>query len=597
MLFEIAETETKAMNGLEKLRPEHREKLAFVYARQSTPAQVLEHRSSTERQLGLTELAVNLGWSPSNVEVVADDLGISGKFAENREGFQRLVAAVSLGRVGAVFSLDAASRLARSSADWHRLLEIAVLTHTVLVDEQTVYDPRDPNDRLVLGMKGTMADFELVWLRQRMEGGKWHLARKGEYRLRPPIGYVYEDDEATQLVFDPDDEVRRAVTLLFERYRVGGTTRDVLQHFVAHGLRFPARFGKSVVWSRLSMSRVHNLLANPLYTGAFVFGRSHGEMTLEEGIRRRHVRTRRMEDWPIVLRDAHPAYLSWEEFVANQKRMAENGPRRTGRDGPGAVREGRALLQGLLLCGCCSNRLTVRYSGRNGRYGTYTCTRLQQDAIGSYCLHLYSRNLDEPIVDLVLTTLTRDQLLNATEVVEIAEQQDAAVEQQWKHRLERARYEAKRAERQYDACDPDNRVVARTLETRWNEKLLELEKLEREHDQMRQTRRLELSEFDRRRILELAENLPRLWQAKTTTDRDRKLLLRMLIKEISVRPVQVPRAVLRVKVLWHTQAVTELEIDRLGSGDRRRRITARLLSTSQPEIPTNDMPQKPMRSR
>ncbi len=580
------------MNGLEKLRPEHREKLAFVYARQSTPAQVLEHRSSTERQLDLSNLAIKLGWSPSNVEVVADDLGVSGKFAENREGFQRLVAAISLGRVGAVFSLDAASRLARSSADWHRLLEIAVLTHTVLVDEQTVYDPRDPNDRLVLGMKGTMADFELVWLRQRMDGGKWHLARKGEYRLRPPIGYVYEDDEATQLILDPDDEVRRAVTLLFERYRVGGTTRDVLQHFAAHGLRFPARFGKRVIWSRLSMSRVHTLLSNPLYTGAFVFGRSHGEMTLEQGIRRRRVRARRMEDWPIVIQDAHPAYLSWEEFVANQKRMAENGPRRTGRDGPGAVREGRALLQGVLLCGCCGNRITVRYSGHDGKYGSYFCARLQQDAIASYCLHLYTRNLDQPIVDLVLRTLTRDELLNATEVVEIAEQQDAAVEQQWNLRLERARYETKRAERQYDACDPDNRVVARTLETRWNEKLEELENLEREHERMRQTRKLELSDVDRRRLLELAENLPRLWHAKTTTDRDRKLLLRMLIKEISVRAIDVPRAALRAKVLWHTQAVTELEIDRLGKGSCHRKIGWRLLSTSALELPAKNLPEK-----
>lgn len=573
------------MNGAEKIHPEHRQKQAYVYARQSSPVQVLQHRTSTERQLDLTKLAVNLGWTAAQVELVAEDLGVSGKSADNRAGFQRLAAAVGLGRVGAVFSLDAASRLARSSADWHRLLEMAALTHTLLVDEQTVYDPRDPNDRLLLGMKGTMADFELVWLRQRMDGGRWHLARKGEYRFRPPIGYAYEDDDATAVTLDPDDEVRRAVALLFERYRISGTIRDVLVHFASHGLKFPARRTMATrippVWSALAPSRVHSILANPLYTGAYVYGRWTREVILEGGVQRQRIHARPLDQWPVVIRDAHPAYIGWEDYVANRKRMSQNGPRRRKGDGrdAGAAREGGALLQGIVLCGRCGCRLTIRFAGQDGRYPSYNCTRLQGEALDpEACLHVQSRYVDDPVIELVLNTLTRDRLLDATKVVEIVEQQDASVEQQWKLRLERARYEAKRAQRQYDACDPDNRVVARTLETRWNEKLIEVERLEKEYEALRTAKRLELSELERRRILELAKDIPHLWNEKTTTSRDRKLLLRMLIKDVSVRSVDVPRPTLRLKVLWHTQAVTEIDVDRFA-----KKVVSRVVSTTIPE--------------
>jgi len=289
------------MTGLEKILAEHLERRAFVYARQSTPAQVIHHRSSTERQIGLAERAAQLGWSTNLVDVVTDDLGKSGRYVEGREGFQRLAAEMTMGRVGAVFSLDA-SRLARSSADWHRLLEIAALTKTLLVDEQSVYDPRDPNDRLILGMKGTMADFELVWLRQRMEGGRWHLAKNGAYRFRPAAGYVHEDDESAKLVFDPDEEVQRAIKLLFERYRIGGTLDDVVRYFAHHEIRFPARYGTRLEWNRLNHSRVHAILTNPIYTGAYVFGRMRGDTILDAGRRRRRVQELPIESWRVTIR-------------------------------------------------------------------------------------------------------------------------------------------------------------------------------------------------------------------------------------------------------------------------------------------------------
>lgn len=461
------------MMGLDKIRPEHRERRAFVYARQSTPAQVMQHRSSTERQIGLAEHARELGWAEHQIDVVTEDLGRSGRYTEGREGFQRMAAEMMMGRVGAVFSLDA-SRLARSSADWHRLLEIAVLTRTLLVDEQTVYDPRDPNDRLVLGMKGTMADFELVWLRQRMEGGRWHLASKGAYRVRPPAGYIYEDDESTRLALDPDEEVRRAVEMLFERYRIGGTVNDVVEYFARNELRFPSRYGKRVEWNRLGHSRVHDVLANPIYTGTYVFGRNRGETILDDGRRRRRVQRLPIAEWRVTIPNTHPAYLSWEDFLANQKRMSENAARRDGRTNKGAAREGHALLQGLLLCGRCGGRISVRYSGQDGRHATYRCDKLSQEALSpTPCMLVSARNLEEPIVGVVLAVLIHDRLLDALRVLELVEEQDAAIEHQWQLRLERARYDAKRAERQYDNCDPENRVVARSLEKRWNDRLVE----------------------------------------------------------------------------------------------------------------------------
>jgi DNA invertase Pin-like site-specific DNA recombinase len=575
------------MIGLEKIRPEHRERAAFVYARQSTPAQVIQHRTSTERQLGLAELAVKLGWAKASVSV-ADDLGRSGKSSEGREGFQRLAAEMSLGRVGAVFSLDA-SRLARSSADWHRLLEIAVLTRTLLVDEETVYDPRDPNDRLVLGMKGTMADFELVWLRQRMDGGRWHRARRGEYRFPPPAGYIYEDD-ATGLTLDPDEEVQRAVSLFFERFRGAGSVQDVVKYFNANQLLFPARRHKLLYWTRLSRNRVRNILGNPVYAGVYAFGRTHDEITLEGGVRRRHVRRIARPEWPVMLRDAHAAYISWEEFLANEKRMSENSARRAASVASrGAVREGRALLQGLLLCGRCGARLNVYYHGNNGRSAGYQCRRLEMDALGERCLMVQAGNLDRPIVDLVLKMLTHERVLDATRVVDLIDDQYTALARQWQLRLERAKYDVKRAERQYDACEPDNRNVARTLEKRWNDRLAELEQLEREYDEFKRAQRFELSELDRQRILALASDLPKLWRAKATDNRDRKLLLRLLIKDICIRAVDVPRSALRLRVLWHTHAVTELEIDQIGRPIKDEAVPYRVIGTTAPSTKASQM--------
>jgi DNA invertase Pin-like site-specific DNA recombinase len=566
------------MSGRDKVLAEHRERCAFVYARQSSPAQVIHHRTSTERQFDLVERAAQLGWPATQIELVAEDLGRSGKFSENREGFQRLAAAVSPGRVGAVFILEA-SRLARSSADWHRLLDIACLTRTLIIDESTVYDPRDPNDRLVLGMKGTMADFELVWLRQRMDGGRWYLARKGELRHRVTVGYVYDGNRR---VFDPDEEVQRAVALLFERFAQASSCRDLVRDFGAHNLRFPSRHGERIVWKPLTAGRARFILRNPIYAGAFVYGRHRSETILEHGERRQRNVERPMSDWPVILRDAHPAYISWEQFMANQARLEDGRPARSSVRRHGAARDGAGLLQGMLLCGRCSGRLEISYRGNNGRYVSYACRPLVLGQKADGCIRVSGRYIEEPVVAYVLSTLTKDNLEAATKVVEILEEEDAVLNQQWKLRIERARYEAKRAERQYDTCDPENRVVARTLETRWNEKLAELERLEREHEELKQRRRLELNDLDRQRILDLADDLPKLWHSDKTTDRDRKVLLRLLLQEVGVTQIDVPRRMLRLRLLWHTQAVTDIEVDLPAPHTLRKSFKWRVVETTAP---------------
>jgi hypothetical protein len=309
------------------------------------------------------------------------------------------------------------------------------------------------------------------------------------------------------------------------------------------------------------------------------------DTTLEDGLRRRRSTRRPISECPVFLRDHHPGYVSWEEYVSNQKRLSESAPARASDRRSGAPREGRALLQGILLCGRCGHRMNVRYVGHNGRLARYLCTRLHGEAIGDHCLAVTSRNIDEPIVDLLHQLLTRANLGDAVQVLELVQEQDDALEQQWKLRLERTRYEVKRAERQYDACDPDNRVVARTLEKRWNDKLVELEQLEREHQDVRDRKRLEITDVDRKRILDLAEDLPRLWRAAETTDRDRKALLRLLIKDVSVASIDVPRSALRSRVLWHTGAVTELEIERLGKGAPRSKRTRWQILTTQALTP------------
>jgi DNA invertase Pin-like site-specific DNA recombinase len=548
----------------DKIQPTHRERRAIVYLRQSTLRQVHEHRESTERQYALRARAVDLGWREDQVEVIDDDLGQSGAGAGWRTGFQRLAEGVAQGRVGAVLALEV-SRLTRSSADWHRLLELCGLADVVIVDEQAVYTPRDYNDRLLLGLKGQMSEAEQYWMRLRMEGGRLNKARRGELYFHPPSGYEW-DGVRSRFRFDADERVQRAVRLVFERFGLDGSAYGVVRYFTRHELLMPARTvpGQEVRWAPARESIVLRMLRNPIYAGAYVFGRHEERMALVGGeLRRRHKTTMAKDAWKSCLRDHHPAYIGWEEFMANQRKLDDNRTSHGAADRRGAAREGQALLQGLALCGRCGRRMSTRYRGRDG-HGDYQC-RAPADA-GNVCFAVAAGAIDEAIAKLVLEVVNPAEIELGLAVVRETERQMSEVDRQWKLRLDRARYDARLAERRYKAVDPDNRVIARTLEREWEETLVALEALEREHEDVRRREKVELGDQDRARILALTRDLSAVWYAPTTTAAERKNLLRMVISDVALSPVDVPTRLTRVQVRWETGATSDFTVPRLREG-------------------------------
>ena len=454
-----------------KVQTIHLDRDAYVYIRQSTLQQVRENVQSTERQYGLVERAVELGWPRERVEVVDEDLGCSGAQAAGRSGFQRLVARLSMGEVGAVFGLEV-SRLARSSADWHRLLELCGIFETLIVDEDGIYDLGDFNDRLVLGLKGTMSEAELHYLHSRMVEGKRAKAKKGELRTPLPVGYVHDEDGG--VIQDPDEEVREAVAALFRAFRKASTAYGAVRALADHP--FPKRayggvWAGQLRWGQLTHGRACSILKNPAYAGAYVFGRHRTEKEVGEdgALVCRSVKLP-MEEWEVLIQDHHPGYIEWPEYLENQRRLEKNRTNGPDTVTPGPVREGRALLQGLVVCGGCGPRLTVRYAGTGGLYPQYECNRGRRDGRTSWpgCRSLRADMVDEVVVARVLEALTPAHLELAAGALEEVEARREAERRRWRQRLDRLQYEADRAERQYEACEPENRLVARTLETRWN---------------------------------------------------------------------------------------------------------------------------------
>jgi DNA invertase Pin-like site-specific DNA recombinase len=535
-----------------KICAEHQSRTAVVYIRQSTLMQVREHRQSTERQYNLAARPVQLGWDERNVHVIDEDLGLSGATAENRSGFQRLAGDVSLGRVGAIFTIEV-SRLARSSADWYRLLDVCALSNTLIADNDGVYDPNDFNDRLVLGMKGTMSDAERHIMRLRLQGGRIHKAQKGELMSCAPTGY--DLDDAGALVLDPDERVREAVALLFRRFRLDGSASGVVRYFRRHGLQFPARRHRQdapaeILWKPMTSATVWRILRNPVYTGAYAYGRKQHRRTLVEGMVRKQSRMLPASEWTALIKNNHPGYISWEDHVANLQRLHDNCSNSA--VSRGAPMRGAALLQGLALCGRCGKRMRIR---RNTHSFVYTCDH-RPEAEGR-CWEGNASYIDERVVSVFLDAIAPPEIDLSLAVIRQVERQTADLDRQWRLRLERARYEAKRAERQYNAVEPENRVVARTLETRWNEKLQEVQQVEREYEDAKRAQRLDLSPEDRKAIIALARDLPRVWHANTTTSEERKQLLRMLIEDVVLKPVERPRRGTQIKILWKTGAITE----------------------------------------
>jgi excisionase family DNA binding protein len=550
---------------ISKIQPHHRQKMAYVYLRQSTMAQVYHHQESTQRQYALKERALELGWRPDQIRVLDADLGISGTQMNNRQDFKTVVADVSLDKVGAVFALEA-SRLSRSCSDWHRLLEICSLTGTLIIDADGCYDPADFNDQLLLGLKGTMSQAELHFLRGRLQGGKRNKAQRGELRFPLPVGFVY-GEEAGSVLLDPDAEVQHAVRLVFTLFRQTGSAYGVVRHFLEHQLTFPRRayggaWNGKIFWGPLQHGRVLGLLSNPCYAGAYVFGRYRGLKSIStDGQIQSKIQKQPIGSWLVLIREHHPGYLDWDEYLENQQMVEQNQTNQPEQCSSGAAREGRALLQGLLLCGRCGRRLSPRYTGNGGIHPVYECTRRQQDTdYCSACIRVPADPVDQTVTRRVLEILQPDQIEIAFRAVQELERRSQAIDQQWRLRLERLEYQAQLAQRRYEEVDPSNRLVAATLEERWNRALQEKATAQEELNQQRQQQGLELTEEQKGQLLALAKDLPQLWKSPSTSGQDRKRMLRLLIKDITVeRPAGERKALLHLR--WQGGAVEDLSVD------------------------------------
>jgi DNA invertase Pin-like site-specific DNA recombinase len=517
----------------QKVNAGHLKRNAYLYVRQSTLRQVFENTESTKRQYGLRQHAVALGWPVERIIVIDSDLGQSGASAVDREGFQKLVTEVSLGKAGIVLGLEV-SRLARNSTDWHRLLEICALTDTLILDEDGVYDPSHFNDRLLLGLKGTMSEAELHVLRARLQGGILNKARRGELQCPLPVGFVYNAND--EPVLDPDKQVQESIRFFFETFRRTGSACAVVKAFRQKKLLFPRRLKKGpnkgdLVWAELPHSRTLHILHNPRYTGAFAFGRSRTRSNPNGGTS--YTRLPR-EQWTLI-KNAHPGYISWEQYEENLRRLRENAQAVGADRRKSPAREGPALLQGLVVCGVCGSRMTVRYHARQERLvPEYVC---QHDGIEhaiSICQRVVGDQIDKAIGQLLVESVAPLALEVTLSVQQELQARIEEVDKLRKKQVERARYEADMAQRRYLHVDPANRLVADSLEADWNEKLRLLTEAQEEYERQRQQDRVTVDEQQRARIAALASDFPRLWQDAKTPDRERKRMVRLLLADVTL---------------------------------------------------------------
>lgn len=542
----------------DKVHLEHLQCKACVYVRQSTLAQVQNHQESTRRQYDLVHRARQLGWTDERIEIIDEDLGVSASDAARaRPGFQGLLAKVVTGEVGAVFSVEI-SRLARQDSEGHRLVEVAALTETLLIDEQQVYNPLLPDDRLMLGLKVLLSSNEIRLMGHRLRENIVRKAQRGELRLNLPVGLIFVPQQGIQR--DPDEQVQGAIRLLFERFRLTGRLSSVVQYFHENGLLFPRHKGcwqGRLEWSKLSLERTRETLANPLYAGAYVYGRSKRQAIVLPD--QRIARPRQplpIEQWAVAHWDVFEGYISRAEFEANQMRLEQNRanphlPSRFHR------RDGPALLGGMILCGCCGQPMHVGYQGTNGSRSVYLCNYRQIRFAEKACQRIPGKAIDQWVLGRLLAALTPAQIeLSLAMVNELARQQ-AEVDRQWQRQLEAAHYAAGLAQRRYEQVDPQNRLVARTLEQQWETCLQEIDRLEAEFASFRQRKPLTISAEQRQALLHLAADLPKVWSAPTTSWTERKDLLELLIADVTLIRHETG---ITVQIRWFTNQIETGEL-------------------------------------
>jgi DNA invertase Pin-like site-specific DNA recombinase len=554
---------TTTTESEERITTAHRAKLAYVYIRQSSAGQVRQHQESTQLQYRLVGRAASLGWPRDRIEVIDDDLGKSGASSDARYGFQRLIAEIGLGKAGLVLSLDA-SRLARNNRDWHQLLELCSLFGALIADGERLYDPCVYHDRLLLGLSGIMSEAELHQIKVRLHQGERQKAARGELRMPLPAGLAYRPGGG--IILNPDDEVQARLRLVFTKFQEQTSAKAVMRTLLRAGLPLPVRplrgpAPHAIEWRAPSNSRVIQILKNPAYAGAYVYGRRRQDPSRRKpGVGHVPTVAVAVEDWSICLRDAFAGYIGWDEFMDNQKRLSGNLCRyQAGQHG--VARKGSALLQGLAVCGRCGRRMGLRYSGPNANYPVYRCT-FDHDQLGApVCQEVRALPVDAEVERLVLEALEPDRIAMAITALAQVKEEVRQLERQWSLKKERAHYEAERARRQYDAVDPDNRLVARSLERQWEEKLREVEATELAFQRWRSQQSLDLGEDDREALLTMGEDMPKIWHAPTTTAADRKQMLRFLIQDVMLDQKREQGQVV-IKIVWATGASSEHRLRR-----------------------------------
>jgi DNA invertase Pin-like site-specific DNA recombinase/predicted DNA-binding transcriptional regulator AlpA len=548
------------MNDSQKIKLTHLQRQAFVYVRQSTAAQVEFNKESTDRQYRLKDKAINLGWPTNQIITIDEDLAQSGAESSQRSGFISMISEVALGKVGLILSIEV-SRVARNNSDWYRLLDLCSVTDTLIGDGDGIYHPGLFNDRLLLGMKGTMAEAELHVIRARLEGGIRNKAARGELRRGLPVGFIWGEQDGEVLIH-PDQAVTGAIQTVFEKFLQMGSARQVWLWFQSKNILFPLQSNllSEIKWVAASYHAIHSVLTNPTYAGVYAYGKTRQECFVDEnGQVKKRVKRLPQSKWAVFIREHHKGFIDWETYEMIQDRISKN-TRPVSHQASGAIREGSALLQGLATCGQCGRRLKVYYQGRNSSPGYYCAANKVMAGRAKYCMRVGGVKIDEAIAESFLEAIS-PAAIKAALLAEknIETDHDAALEQ-WRLQVERLRYEADRAERRFRTVEPENRLMARTLENHWEKCLNKLQDAENEFDRRKNKRPSRLTSEQSAHIRTLGNDIKQIWQDSATTPRDKKELLQTLLQEVNIsvdRTSNTAHLILR----WQTEAISEIDVN------------------------------------
>ncbi len=540
------------MKNNSKITVYHLKKNAYIYIRQSTERQVRENIESKQRQYELQELAQQYGWSENSIIIIDDDLGQTATTRAGRNGFDKLVADIILKKVGIIWGIEV-SRLTRNNKDWYQLLDFCSLTNTLIADTDGIYDPALFNDRLLLGLKGTMSEAEVHMLKNRMLQGSYHKAQKGELRFHLPAGYQF--DEQGNIIKSLDEQIRHIIELTYKKFFELGTVNGVLQYLLEQQLLFPRNVitEKKIQWVRPYHKAIRKSLGNPLYTGTYVFGRTKVVKELDEnGNQISRQKKQDMKDWDVIIHNHHPAYITWDQYLKIEDQIAKNtAPIKF--ETTQAIREGSALLQGLVRCGKCGRSMHINYHGSSNKsYPFYNCNVANRYFGKGYCQSIGGRRIDQTVTEIFLEAISPASLSIQLQALQQIQNREDTTLKQLRLQFEKAQYECDRTFRQFDAVEPENRLVARTLEKQWNDALNRAQEANAQLTEREKMFNNQLSKIDEKEMCRLAKNLPELWNVATTTDKDRKKLFRAAIQEVQLN--KIDRDV-TVKVIWIGGAV------------------------------------------